>query len=97
MWLVDFLRWYQPIYSYTFKEDLNTLAARSFLEILFCVAAYGGILWFCIVSYKLEQNDNTDVEMQPQETGANSQTRVGGGGLSAAPVEGSDQYHNKNP
>ncbi|KAJ5339564.1 hypothetical protein N7452_006292 [Penicillium brevicompactum] len=70
MWLVDFLRWYQPMYSYTFKEDTSSLAVRSFLEIFFCVGTYGGILSFCVLSHRLQKKGDRDTELQP--TGAQS-------------------------
>ena len=69
MWLVDFLRWYQPMYSYTFKEDSNSLAARSFLEIFFCVGVYGGIMAFCTMSHTLEEKDRS-TELQAMEAPA---------------------------
>lgn len=70
MWMVDFLRWYQPMYSYTFKEDTNSLAARSFLEIFFCVGVYGGIIAFCAMSDNLKEGENISTELQGMEARA---------------------------
>ena len=63
MWIVDFLRWYQPVETYTSHEETNSTAARSFLEIFFCVGVYGGIMAFCILSYQLEEKDDTGIDL----------------------------------
>jgi hypothetical protein len=74
MWIVDFLRWYQTVVTYTIDEEIDSLAARSFLEIFFCVGTYGGMMAFCLVSYKLEEKDDADTDLQ-QTLAQNTQPR----------------------
>jgi hypothetical protein len=68
MWSVDLLRWYQTVYTYSIDEQIDSIAARSFLEILFCVGTYGGIMTFCLLSHKLEEKDNVGIDLQPRGT-----------------------------
>jgi hypothetical protein len=64
MWLVDYLRWYQTVVTYTFTEEINSLAAKSFLEVFFCLGLYGGIMVFCALSHQLEKKDDAGIVLQ---------------------------------